>query len=169
MKPTYLILPFILALTACSTAEKRTTLRDIDIVSKNQKHASIYIKAKSDEEIRQAYEEYLKHATDDTSLRQTAINRLAELEFDLGNKIQKEKENLAAGGDDATDEKLYNARLDKTIELLSSSLRDFPKAKGNDKTMYQLAKAHDMKGEQSKTKNILEKLVKKPSQIPLLY
>lgn len=155
-----------LILAACSNSVKRATLRDIDIASIKQTHENVYIKAKSEEEIRKAYEEYLKHATDDTALRLSAINRLAELEFELGNKLQQENENLKSGGSDETDDKLYNARLDKTIELLSTSIRDFPDSKGNDKTLYQLAKAYDMKGKSEKTRVVLERLVKKHKKSP---
>lgn len=153
-------------LLACSGPVKKGTLRDIDIASEKQTQGAVYIKAKSDDEIRKAYEAYLKHATDDTSLRQSAINRLAELEFELGNKIQKENENLKEGGDEAKDEELYNQRLNKTIELLSTSIRDFPNSKGNDKTLYQLAKAYDLQGQQQNTRRTLERLVHKHKKSP---
>ncbi|MDH5179165.1 MAG: tetratricopeptide repeat protein [Gammaproteobacteria bacterium] len=159
MKSGFITLILCLALAACDSRPKRPTLRDIDIVSSKQTYQNVYIKPKSEEEIRQAYEEYLKHATTDTSLRLSAINRLAELEFELGNKIQKEKENLKSGAGAENDDKLYNERLDKTIELLSSSLRDFPKSKGNDKTLYQLAKAYDMRGDLENSRDALAQLV----------
>lgn len=156
-----LILLTCFTLSACGSAKKSGTLRDIDVASKQQSQGAVYVKAKSDEEIRKAYEDYLKHATEDTALRHSAINRLAELEFELSNKIQKEKDNLKSGGDDDTDEKLYNERLDKTIELLNTSIRDFPNSKGNDKTLYQLAKAYDLKGMQDSARQVLERLVRR--------
>jgi len=160
MKIIIYSLAAIFLLSSCSSTDKKVTLRDVDIISEKQSNNAVFIKPKTDEEIRKAYEEYLKHATSDTSLRLTAINRLAELEFELGSKQQQETEALKANVDEATEDKLYFDRIDKTIELLNNSLRDYPKSKGNDKTLYQLAKAYDMKGDSKSTRKALNRLVK---------
>ena len=152
----------LLVIAGCSTSEnKRTTLRDIDVSHKNQSQEKVFIKPKSKSDIRKAYSDYLKFASKNDNSRLDAINRLAELEFELSNKIQHENENLKTENNEKLDDKLYNERLEKTIELLSTSLKDYPKAKGNDKILYQLAKAYDHIGDSEKSEKTLLILVKR--------
>ena len=159
--PASLIITLIF-LSACSSTEnKRATLRDIDVVSEKQSQQKVFIKPKSKVDIRKAYSDYLKFASKDDNSRLDAINRLAELEFELSSKLQEENENLKKDNNEELDDKLYNARLNKTVELLSTSLKDYPKAKGNDKILYQLAKAYDHKGDNDNSEKTLLKLVRK--------
>ncbi|MDH5409352.1 MAG: hypothetical protein OEY00_12140, partial [Gammaproteobacteria bacterium] len=69
MKSIIYIFSISLLLSSCSNGPIKKTLRDVDITSKKQTNSAVFIKPKSDEEIRKAYEEYLKHATSDSSLR----------------------------------------------------------------------------------------------------
>jgi tetratricopeptide (TPR) repeat protein len=149
-------------ISGCSASEKkRETLRDIDIINKENKQEKVFIKPKSKDDIRKAYSDYLKFASKDDNSRLDAINRLAELEFELSSKLQEENENLKTDKNEDLDEKLYGQRLGKTIELLSASLNDYPKAKGNDKILYQLAKAYDHKGDHKLSEKTLLTLVNK--------
>lgn len=158
---TSLILLTII-LSGCSTSEnKRKTLRDIDVVNNKQIQQKVFIKAKSKIDIRKAYSDYLKFASKEDHSRIDAINRLAELEFELSNKLQQENSNLETNNDEELDDRLYTERLEKTVELLSTSLKDYPKAKGNDKILYQLAKAYDHKGDSDNSKKTLTALVNK--------
>lgn len=152
----------LLIIAGCSSSEnKRTTLRDIDVTHKKQSQEKVFIKPKSKVDIRKAYSDYLKFASKNDSSRLDAINRLAELEFELSNKLQQENGNLKIENNEELDDTLYNERLEKTIELLSTSLKDYPKAKGNDKILYQLAKAYDHKGDNKNSEKTLLILVKK--------
>ena len=152
----------IISLSACSsTQNKRMTIRDIDVANKKQSQQKVFIKPKSTVDIRKAYSDYLKFASKDDNSRLDAINRLAELEFELSSKLQQENENLKTDKNEELDNRLYNERLEKTIELLSTSLKDYPKAKGNDKILYQLAKAYDHKGDNDNSEKTLLKLVSK--------
>lgn len=161
MKTIYLILTtVIIVLSGCNSLDKRKTLRTIDITNKQNSQQKVFIKPKTKVDIRKAYSEYLKYASKEDTSRLDAINRLAELEFELSNKVQKETENLKKENNEELDDKLYNERLEKTIELLSTSLKDYPKAKGNDKILYQLAKAYDHKGDMDKSEKTLLILVK---------
>lgn len=162
-----LLIACLLLVSACSSTDnKRITLRNIDVTSEKQLQEKVFIKPKSKVDIRKAYEDYLKFASKEDNSRLDAINRLAELEFELSNKSQKENENLNQGNDEDLDDSLYNARLNKTIELLSTSLKDYPKAKGNDKILYQLAKAYDHKTDSINSEKTLLTLVKKHPKSP---
>lgn len=155
-----LITALLSLLVACSTPKpQRATLRDIDISGPRQAQAGNATPQRSDDEIRKAYAEYLKHAAKEDHSRITALNRLAQLEFELSEQLLKNKQDPDAA--EMLDEQLYNARLDRTIELLSISIRDYPNAKGNDKTYYQLANAYYQKGNYDKTIETLNLLVKK--------
>lgn len=150
----------LIAVSGCATSEnRRHTLRDIDIVNKKNAQEKVFIKPKSKVDIRKAYSDYLKYASKDDNSRLDAINRLAELEFELSSKLQEETENLKTDENEELDDELYNQRLNKTIELLSTSLKDYPKAKGNEKILYQLAKAYDHKGDNINSEKTLLNLV----------
>lgn len=162
-----LLISSFLIFTGCSNSNTRqNTLRDLDIVSENNKKEKVFIKPKSKTDIRKAYSDYLKFASKEDNSRLDAINRLAELEFELSSKLQQENENLKTGKDEKLDDRLYNERLEKTIELLSTSLKDYPKAKGNDKILYQLAKAYDHKGDHNNSEKTLLILVNKYPKSP---
>lgn len=154
---------FILAsvVSACQQTPVTSTLRDIDTVKSGTKHAEIFIKPKSDEEIRQAYAEYLKYSATNDNSRMSAINRLAELEFRLSENLIKEKESKNPNAASEISDAQYDARLDKTIELLETALHDFPDAKNNDKVLYQLAKAYDQRGLHNKSIKALTSLAEK--------
>ncbi len=110
MKKITILIISILVIS-CSQQEKRLTLREVDITNKRKQDTNTFSKPKSDEEVRRAYAEYLKYSAKGDRARSDAIARLAELEFELGNRAAMEKENLAKGGSEEMDDKLYNARL----------------------------------------------------------
>lgn len=84
---------------------------------------------KSKQEIRKAYTQYLNNAVVDENTRLDALTRLAELEYDSGDQIN------------TVNEEHFYQRQQRIIELLSTSITDYPDAKGNDVLLYQLAKA----------------------------
>ncbi len=155
-----------LLITACSAPPQKPSLRDIDTTGSLEKKSPVFIKPKTEAEVRKAYADYLEHATQDDNSRLAAINRLAELEFELSSKLLEEQKNIESGDPEGIDEKLYNARLNKTIQLLSTSLRDYPKAKNNDKILYQIAKAYDQKGDYKKMIKHLRRLTEKYPNSP---
>lgn len=129
--------------TSCTTIQKQGTLRDIDSINIAHKPVTVYIKPKTTEEIKSAYREYLKHANSNNKSRMQAISRLAEIEFNLSDKLL-EKKNVSNNA--LFDEVKYNKQLDRTILLLSTSLTDYPDEKTNDHILYQLSKAYDQRG-----------------------
>jgi len=175
-------------LSACKSDEAPSSLADIDIINKrndpkhNQKHdpkhnqEKVFIPAKSNKEIRAAYTEYLDNANIDDKTRINALNRLAALEFSYSNKLlqdqhnpQKNTSDKSAAEDQQTEdeeEKSYNTRINKTIKLITTSLKDYPKSKNNDTLLYQLAKAYEQKDEHQKSMSTLEKLADKFPESP---
>ena len=153
-------------LYSCKSDSARPSLADIDVKSENQAKNKVFIKPKSEEEIRKAYANYLKNSGSDDNSRIDALSRLAELEFDYSNKLLRDKEKLNKTNSDAAEDALYEAQLDKTINLLKTAINDYPKAKNNDTLLYQLAKAYDQKGEHQESIDTLVKLVKNYPKTP---
>ena len=153
--------------SACSSqGPEKNTIGSIDIINKRVDTKKVFIKPRSTADIRKAYAEYLKHASLEDKSRLDAINRLAEIEFELSSQLQQEQENKNGETKEEKAERLYNARLQKTIELLVTSLKDYPNAKGNDKILYQLAKAYDHSGDNINAEKTLTRLVKKYPKSP---
>lgn len=152
-------------LFACASEPRKPSLADIDIPDKKVIQSKVLIKPKSEEEIMKAYTDYLNSASVDDSSRVNALNRLAELEYTYSNRLLKDRD-IEAELSDQIEDKLYLARLDKTIQLLSTSLKDYPAAKNNDVIMYQLAKAYDQKGDHQESIDTLNMLVDKHPKSP---
>ena len=166
MRNLSLIIISAVFISACQPTNVVPTLRDVDTVKADKKSAEVFVKPKSEEEIRQAYSEYLKHSASNDNSRMSAINRPAELEFKLSENLLKEKEGLKQNATSPQSDALYDARLDKTIELLETALRDYADAKGNDKILYQLAKAYDQRDLHDKSISALTKLAAKYKKSP---
>jgi len=142
---------------SCSSTLKTNTLRDVDITTNSNNKPRSFGSSKNDDDIRAAYAEYLRHASKNDISRLDALQRLAQLEFDLSEKLDKNRGKQTDKTQDIED-KIYNETLDRSIELLKTSLRDYPNSKKNDKTLYQLAKAYDQRGEYENSISTLEKL-----------
>lgn len=158
LKTSLCILP-MLFFTACATPPAPRTLGDIDITGSHLQHANAPPVPRSTDEIREAYAKYLNHSGNSDRSRATAINRLAELEFELGNKIAHEK-NLLKSTDEEKIDTAYINRLNKMIELISYSLSEYPDSQGNDKLLYNLANAYEQKGDVDRSVEALDKIVK---------
>jgi len=152
-------------ISACKS-EAPTSLADIDVSTTKKTKNKVFIKPKSDEEIRKAYSDYLNSADIDDGSRIDALSRLAELEFNQSNKLLQEKENKSGETAESLEDKRYDNQLNRTIDLLSTSLKDYPKAKSNDTLLYQLAKAYDQKGEHHKSVETLSKLAEQFPKSP---
>lgn len=151
-----LVLSSLLLSSCGSTPEKsqEATLADIDIQASGQRENSAQASEKrSKSEIRQAYTQYVDGAQKDDYSRKNALTRLAQLELELTNSLIKDSQ------EDIETSPEYRASLNKTVTLLTTSLRDYPKAKGNDKVLYQLAQTYDRLGEYDKAIDALKRLV----------
>ncbi len=150
----------LLTLVGCSTKTQPLTLGDIDIMGNHTSNINTSTTPKSNVEIRKAYEKYLKHSAKNDKSRSTAINRLAELEFELANKAMPNND-LADETSEAEIDAAYIDRLNKTIELITFSLQKYPNIQGNDKLLYNLANAYDQKTESTKSFAALNEIVNK--------
>lgn len=148
----------VLLLGCGNTKETPNTLGDIDISEKKRiviaQEKEVVREKKSQEEVRQAYEKYVQTASSHDISRQKALTRLAQLELELSNSLTKteKKEEISSA---------MTSSLKRTIELLETTLRDYPNAKGNDKVLYQLAQAYDRAGEYNKSLSSLKTLIRK--------
>jgi len=163
MRLILIFLSSAMLLTACGAPPvKRTTLGALDVSTTQE-----FIKgtpaavSKSGDEIRKAYAIYLEHASKNDKSRVDALGRLAALEFELSEQILKNKNDRNNDAIKIADDTLYNAKLNRTIELLDTALRDYPDDHNNDKKLYQLAKAYDQKDNLVNTYATLKKLTKK--------
>jgi tetratricopeptide (TPR) repeat protein len=149
---------FTMSLNACTNDVKEQsggTLADVDISgARHQKKRASKADSKSTEEIIEAYYQYIDNAAETDSSRRTALSRLADLELKASNKM------LADSSDAHSEPPEYNQGLVKTILLLETSLRDYPKAKDNDKVLYQLAQAYDRAGRYNNGIDTLKQLIR---------
>lgn len=153
----------VFILISCSAPAKRTTLGDIDFAGQKQAKPGVSLTPKSQDEIRRAYLEYLKHVSKDDKSRVDALNRLAQLEFKLSDTRNKDAHSDAVA---AHSDEIYNASIDRSIELLKTLLRDHPGTESTDKTLYQLARAYDQRGLYEKSLDTLAQLVSRYPKSP---
>lgn len=146
-------------LAACSqTPEKPPTLADWDTQNTGAAQAPVFVAPKSQAEIQKAYEDYLQGAGQEEKGRRAAMRRLARLEMDKLRAI----ENKATEADKAQllDEAQAES-LRKTVDLLRSTLAEFPNAKDADLTLYQLAQSYEKLGMADESLDALRQLTER--------
>jgi TolA-binding protein len=131
----------LLLLTGCSTVgEERNTLKSLEgrraAVAREEPIPANRTKAA------QAYREYLNIVPPDAQ-RPEALRRLGDLDIE------------AAG----SSEKLSQTDYKRAISLYQDLLRTYPNYAGNDRVMYQLARAHDEVGDLKQALATLDRLV----------
>ena len=147
------IAPATLVLAGCaSQPPERATLAQLDR-SPSTYHSAPVIGQISDADAKSAYYEFLNNAPGHDHSRNQALARLAELEL-------KESERWTQQ-DDYQEDQRYRATLERTVELLTLALADFPEAPGNDRKLYQLAKSHDLLGNHDASLQALEALARR--------
>ncbi len=137
------LLPLVFIASCAQPPQKPPTLADWDTQNAGSNQAPVFVAPKSQAEVQKAYEDYLQGAGEEEKGRRAAIRRLARLEMDKLRAI----ETKSADADKAQllDEAQAQS-LRKTVELLRSSLDEFPKAKDADLTLYQLAQSYEKLG-----------------------
>jgi outer membrane protein assembly factor BamD (BamD/ComL family) len=148
-RPGWLLGLLVGALGACSTTPHKpepTTLkslagRQVEVVP-DQKVAG------SKERTIAAYQEFLKFAPTDPE-RPEAMRRLGDLEMDLAD-VRAALPQADAGGAD------YHA----AVKLYEDYLKNFPKDPGNDRVLYQMARAYEQAGDLETALKTLDRLMK---------
>lgn len=153
-------IPALLTFASCATEQvtTRATLRDIDTSKSQQLAKDVKIGTRSEEEIKQAYYEYLRTAAKEEKARKDALTRLAQMELALSNRLMESSKLNQEG---QIEDERYLATLSKTASLLETALREYPDAKDNDVTLYQLAKTYSQLGENEKTLEVLKEIASK--------
>ena len=137
----YIVIVFLSLIVGCSSTEpQETTLRDLDVQSSDKATAPVFVKPKNEAEIKKAYSDYLNTASSAEKGRRTAMSRLAELEMAELNKLDDVQANASSNNDNSAS---YRESIQRTINLFSSSLAEYPNAKDNDRILYQLAQNYE--------------------------
>jgi len=160
MRRLLLILPLLL-LTACSA---RGPIDDDPTLAALEERAAqiapTALPPMLSHDVQQSYEA-LAQSTENDALKAIALQRLADLE------LEREEQQPAAAGDDsaataATDTDLAEGEenVSRAIQQYKRLLELYPDYAGNDRVLYQLARAYEFNGELDKTLATLDRLVK---------
>ncbi len=133
------------------------TLGDIDTsiekpTRKNKQKAVKTTPKRTKAEIKKAYYDFLQDASEDDEFRVLAATRIAEIELEGGGRLDESLPDPEAA---------LEANVRNTIKILETALTDFPNAKGNDHTMYQLAKAYGQVGDMETANATLNNMIKR--------
>lgn len=149
-----LIMLLSLAGSVAFGAEKKATLADIEdrqdlsyletIPNNGERGNAIF-----------EYRKFLQVSKKGSRQRRQVLVRLAELELELGEKLLVDEEPNKDG------EQLNMSKsIASSIYLFETALKEYPDKKDNDRVLYQLARAYDIKAEPDLLVNSLERLVK---------
>lgn len=151
----YILLLFLVCACGSEPTKSMQTLADIDIETKENKERkktslvnNVYTPKNTHdiEQIKQAYYQYIRNAKNTDNSRQSALNRLAQLELDFTEKLAQE-----APENDVDLSPQYKLALENTAQLLNTALEEFPNAKNTDSNLYQLARTYNQLGEHEKS------------------
>ena len=164
MTKLFFIVLSLCILNSCGGTQRKSTLADIDINNDTSMQGQVFVKPKSDKEIKDAYYTYIKNAEKTDRSRLTAINRLAQLELELSDQLLKDSKSNQTN--EELEDSVYTNTLQTTANLLSTALNDFPEAKDNDLSLYQLARTYDQLGQHHAAMTALQQLVRKYPKSP---
>ncbi len=99
--------------------------------------------------VKQAWYEFIENTSPDDVQHAQAVRRLAELELSA---------NSADSVQNASSQREFEERVRDIIAMLENALAKFPDARGNDESLYQLAKAHDQLGQGDTAVDVLKNL-----------
>lgn len=154
----YMFFAFFLALTACAGRESVDEDPTIQLLSEQAaKIEPAMLPPLSRSDVQRTYERLAKN-TDNDALKAIALQRLADLELEnkqaaIANEKEIADETKNAGG---------------AIQQYERLLELYPDYAGNDRVMYQLARAYELNGELDKTLDVLTRLIKKYPEQPNL-
>ncbi len=148
----------------CAMKERELTVADLDRESRIE---ALPLDEKGTEaavevDIYQAYTAYVQQAEKGDRFRSIALSRLADLELEAELeelKIDDSQEPLSDEQLAARKEEQNRIKLERTMELLETSLRDYPDIGNNDEVLYRLAMISNQLGRHEKSAEALDHLV----------
>lgn len=147
------ILSTSVLLAGCNNTGTVQTLDSLDLRQSGWVRSEVFVEPRSEEEVRAAYERYVQQSAQGESGRLSAIQRLAELEINRLNELLKNDERNAE-----LDDAHVRASLERTRDLLTASLKEFPDASNSDETRYQLARVLEQLGAVRESQEVLAEL-----------
>jgi tetratricopeptide (TPR) repeat protein len=142
--------------TGCSTEKAQDDLSTLDIHRNKNVANEVFVKNKSEEDIKNEYYRYIQNSGTEDKSRRLAMNRVTEIEINKINELAKSDSTKGLN-----DDPQYIASLQNAQKLLEQALKDYPNAKTNDQSLYQLARLSDQLGEQEKSLAALREIVQK--------
>lgn len=147
---------FCLINVGCSSEQTQDSLGTLDIHRTKNTTNEVFVKSKSEEEIKNEYYRYIESSGKDDKSRRLAMNRVTEIEINKINALAKSDQTQGV-----SDDPQYIASLQHAQKLLEQALKDYPNAKNNDQSLYQLARLSDQLDEQEKSLVALREIVHK--------
>jgi TolA-binding protein len=132
--------------TLASLEDKEVDVREGNVISGSTDRA------------RNQYRSFLEISSDDPELRAEAMRRLGDLELDA-----TEAEQLASNID-----MLNHASFNNAVQLYQQLLEAYPDYRRNDTVLYQLARAYEIGGRTDEALEILNELVARFPNTPLI-
>jgi len=151
----------------CSANQRLLTVADLERESQIQGQPFETSKAIKEErldvDIYQAYTSYVEQSEKGDHFRSIAISRLAdlELETELNDVEVDAAEPLSEALMTARKKQQNRTKLERTMDLLEMSLRDYPDLGSNDEVLYRLAMISSQLDQHVKSVNALEQLIEK--------
>jgi outer membrane protein assembly factor BamD (BamD/ComL family) len=152
-----LVLCLLLALGACASQPRIEEDPTIQLLEQRAAHIEpAALPPLPRRDVRRSYEE-LATSTANEGLKVIALERIADLELEKKQAAQAGERGAVA----AEEENVHSAihQYERLLEL-------YPDYAGNDRVMYQLARAYELNGELDKTLAVLTKLIARYPQLP---
>ena len=164
----FMFFAFSLVLTACASQQSIDEDPTIQLLSEQAaKIEPATLPPLSRSDVQRTYEQLAKN-TDNDALKAIALQRLADLELEnkqavLADGVADEIESpisATAELDDGSVIENETENAGSAIHQYERLLELYPDYAGNDRVMYQLARAYELNGELDKTLDILTRLIK---------
>ena len=171
-QPQGSLLCICVVLNACSVIpssnDSGKTLASIDVQYKRagEKNNESALIPRTEEEIKQAYYDYLNSNASVQSSTRSAVTRLAQMELEISQKLLAET-SLDLAADEASvgalseADRAYINALEKTVQLIKDALEQFPDDPNNDTHLYQLSRSYEQLENAEESVATMQQLVEK--------
>ncbi len=150
------LLMFFVAVVAHADVKKKDTIASLEKKSVEVRPGKVIVR--SSDLARDSYRAFLDLVSDDPILRAEAMRRLGDLELEA-TEVQQLQDNVDA---------LESASYDNAVNLYQKLLEAYPDYRRNDTVLYQLARAYEIGGRTDEALTVLNELVTRFPDTPLL-